>query len=294
MIRFQAPGPSSSARSRWPRQRRRLEQSGHRPCRNGDFPGAEQARGGIALDAYASHQHSNWRASCSSTTSWPKQNRNRHRPQLDPGISPPPGRGRLAIAQDRLEEASEMLLGAVAANPSVASSSVLLAIAYYQSGQYDAAMQSLEDGDRLDPNDPEIALVRTVIALNESQAGEAIRSARDAYRRYLRQGKVTSPLAAARGTGSYLFSAFSNLSLNDWGAPMATSPSIPSIRRASSTGLGAGDGAGDRWTGSVRDQREHPAGLDHRSVVDLGADALHRPRPAAVFDPVLGAGGFLR
>ncbi len=125
--------------------------------------------------------------------------------------------GRWLIQQGDLEGAKQQFLDAVAANPQVAESSLGLAITYYQNRQIDLARQALDDAERLDPDDPAVSLVRTVIALNESEAGEAIRAAKETYRRYLQRGRAFNTLASARSDGSYLFNAFDNLSLSDWG-----------------------------------------------------------------------------
>ena len=264
-----------------------------------DYPGAEQAHlNAIALDPYASHQHSNYARYLviHNKLDQAKQEIDIAR-QLDPGnFAALQVQGVWLIAQDRMEEAAEVLLSSVAANPSVSSSSVMLAIAQYQAGQVDAAMQSLDSGDRLDPNDPDIALVRTVIALNQSQAGEAIRSARDAYRRYLRQGKVTSPLAAARGTGSYLFSAFSNLTLNDWGRAYgdfafnpfdSSSQFYQAAAPVTAPVIDGSDQVKTNFSSALQGLAIDPLSVSGRSrYIDL----VRRP----FFDPVIGAGGIFR
>ena len=125
--------------------------------------------------------------------------------------------GRWLIQQGDLDGAKQQFLDAVAANPQVAESSLGLAITYFQNRQIDLARQALDDAERLDPDDPAVSLVRTVIALNESEAGEAIRAAKETYRRYLQRGRAFNTLASARSDGSYLFNAFDNLSLSDWG-----------------------------------------------------------------------------
>jgi predicted Zn-dependent protease len=264
-----------------------------------DYPGAERAnQRAIALDPYASHLHSNYARFLLIHNQLEKSKSELDlAKQLDPGnYAALQVEGVWLIAQGRMDEAVQTLLGSVAANPSVSSSSVMLAIAYYQSGQIDAAMQSLNAGDRLDPNDPDIALVRTVIELNRSQAGDAIRAARDAYRRYLRQGKVSSPLAAAKGSGSYLFSAFSNLSLNQWGrayGDFAFNPfdSSSQFYQASApvtspveNGLGQ---ESTNFNSVLQGLTIDPLSVAGRSRYD---DLVRRP----FFDPTIGVGGILR
>lgn len=125
--------------------------------------------------------------------------------------------GRWLLQSGDLEGAKEKFLDSVAANPLVADSSLALAIAYYQNREIEAALRALDDAERLNPEDPIVSLVRTVVALNESNAGEAVRAARETYRRYQRRGRAYTTLASTRGDGSYLFNAFDNLSLSDWG-----------------------------------------------------------------------------
>lgn len=125
--------------------------------------------------------------------------------------------GRYLLQSGDLAGAKEEFLAAVAANPLVSNSSLGLAIAHYQDREIDLALQALDDAERLDPEDPIVSLVRTVIALNESRAGEAIRAARETYRRYQRRGRAFTTLASTRSDGSYLFNAFDNLTLSDWG-----------------------------------------------------------------------------
>jgi tetratricopeptide (TPR) repeat protein len=125
--------------------------------------------------------------------------------------------GRWLIQKGDIEGAKREFLDAVAADPQVAESSLGLAITYYQNRQIELALQALDDAERLDPDDPAVPYVRTVIALNEANAGEAIRAAKETYRRYQQRGSAFNKLASARSDGSYLFSAFDNLSLSDWG-----------------------------------------------------------------------------
>jgi len=125
--------------------------------------------------------------------------------------------GRWLIQQGDLEGAKQEFLASVASNPLVADSSLGLAIAYYQNREIERALQALDDAERLNPEDPIISLVRTVFALNESNAGEAIRAARETYRRYQQRGRGYTTVASTRSDGSYLFNAFDNLSLSDWG-----------------------------------------------------------------------------
>ena len=86
--------------------------------------------------------------------------------------------GRWLIQRGDLDGAKVEFEKSVAANPQVSNSSLALAITYYQNREIEQALQALDDAERLDPDDPIVSLVRTVIALNESNAGEAIRAAK--------------------------------------------------------------------------------------------------------------------
>jgi tetratricopeptide (TPR) repeat protein len=125
--------------------------------------------------------------------------------------------GRWLAQQGRMAEARDAFLDAVVANPALSNSYLALAIAYYQQGEAARAEQALANADSLDPNDPLVPLVDTVIALDHAEADRAITSARESYRRYRKRGGVYNPLAATREGGSYLNAAFGELSLTDWG-----------------------------------------------------------------------------
>lgn len=124
-------------------------------------------------------------------------------------------RARLAIQEGRGEDAIAAGLGAVAAQPAAAESSIILAIAAWQEGDRIRALQELDAAQRLDPNDPVVPSIRTVIALDEARADDAIRAALEAERLY-RLNEGARRLAADRASGSYVVEAFSNIGLSDW------------------------------------------------------------------------------
>lgn len=117
--------------------------------------------------------------------------------------------------------ATETARRALAAQPAAAESSILLAIAAYQAGDRATAAQELDAAARLDPNDPSVPLIRTVIALDAGEADEAIRQAREAVRLSRLQGPMAAKLAANRRRGSYLADAFATLSLDGWARAVA-------------------------------------------------------------------------
>jgi Tfp pilus assembly protein PilF len=125
-------------------------------------------------------------------------------------------KGRVALQRGDNDAAREHFLNAVAANPLASVSTLGLAISYYEAGDLKRAQQSLDAAERLDPNDPIVPLVATVIALDHAEADAAIVNARKAYRRFKAAGGVYNPLAATQSGGSYMSAAFSELGLNDW------------------------------------------------------------------------------
>jgi hypothetical protein len=125
-------------------------------------------------------------------------------------------KGRWQIQRGELAEAKNTFLDSVAADPSVSESTQGLAIAYYEAGDVKRAQQQLNAAERLDPNDPLVPLIRTVIALDESEADTALINARESFKRYRARGGVYDALAQSRTDGSYLNAAFNKLSLGDW------------------------------------------------------------------------------
>ena len=126
-------------------------------------------------------------------------------------------RGRYEMQRGNMPAAIDDLLAGSVANPNVAQALLVLAAAYYENGEYDAAMQQLDAADRADPNDPVISQARTTIALDHYQADAAIEAAREGVRRMRERGIYTSPLSSGREAGSFLGDAFRFLQLNAWG-----------------------------------------------------------------------------
>ena len=125
--------------------------------------------------------------------------------------------GRLALQTDNIAEAQESLLKATTLNPAFSDSSTILAQTYSQQGEPGLARQALDNGARMDPNDPLIPLIGSVIASDQAQADQAIEYAREAIRLYrLRGGEGITGLASTRGGKNTLGSAFLNLGLDSW------------------------------------------------------------------------------
>ena len=100
--------------------------------------------------------------------------------------------------------------------PACSQGLLVAAIAYYQNGDEELAMQALDNADRLDPNDPVVASARTAIALDQYQADEAVLAARETVRRYRQRGGDYAGLAVNKEGGSYPAQAYRFLNLNEW------------------------------------------------------------------------------
>jgi len=126
-------------------------------------------------------------------------------------------RGRYELQMGEVKQALDSVLAASAANPASGNDLVLLAATYYENGDYAAAVQQLDNADRLDAFDPTSSLLRTIFALDHYEADQAILAAREAARRYRTRADYFSPIATTREGGSYVSSAFRFLTLNSWG-----------------------------------------------------------------------------
>lgn len=125
--------------------------------------------------------------------------------------------GRLALQKDSPAEAKESLLKATTLNPAYSDSSVILGQAYYQEGELAPARQALDNAGRMDPNDPLIPLIGSVIASDRAYADAAIEYAREAMRLYRqRGGEGITGLASTRGGNNTLGAAFADLGLSSW------------------------------------------------------------------------------
>jgi len=186
---------------------------------DGDPVGAEQAyRRAIALDPEDPVPHANYAILLLDNSRVEAGDAEADRAlALDPSFwAALLAKGRVELQRGDLPAAKEHFLNAVAANPLVSDSTVGLAIEYYEDGELKRAQQSLDAAERLDPEDPIVPLVKTVIALDQAEADEAIINARKAYQRFKKHGGIYNPLAATQAGGSYMSSAFEELGLRDW------------------------------------------------------------------------------
>ncbi|MCZ4094532.1 FecR domain-containing protein [Ensifer psoraleae] len=126
-------------------------------------------------------------------------------------------RGRYHLQNGDLDKAVNDLLAGATANPSYSNAQLLLAAAHYEKGDRIPAAQALDNADRLDPNDPVVSQVRTIIAIDEYDADAAIRYAQETMRRTRAKGGDTAALGANQDAGSTLNNAFRLQGLDAWG-----------------------------------------------------------------------------
>ncbi|RVI28823.1 FecR domain-containing protein [Sinorhizobium meliloti] len=126
-------------------------------------------------------------------------------------------RGRHHMQNGEADKAVEDLLAGSTANPAYSNAQLLLAAAHYEKGDRIPAAQALDNADRLDPNDPVVATVRTAIAIDAYDADAAIRNAQEALRRTRAKGGDTAALGANQEQGSTLNDAFRLQGLDAWG-----------------------------------------------------------------------------
>lgn len=128
------------------------------------------------------------------------------------------GMGLLALGRGHGERAVDWILRATTVDPGLAAANTQLGIAYYQSGHRRAAEQAFENAGRLDPRDPVPDLLQSVVAQERAEAGQAIRHARRAYRKYADwKNYSVETIASDRNGVINLGSAYANLGLAAWG-----------------------------------------------------------------------------
>jgi tetratricopeptide (TPR) repeat protein len=125
-------------------------------------------------------------------------------------------RGQLLLQQGETAKAIEEMLIGTTANPAFANGLFAQAVAYFQNGEQELAAQALDNADRLDPNDPLVAIGRTAIALDALEADKAILGARESLRRFRNRGGYYAPLAVNRRGGSFVAQAYRLIDLNEW------------------------------------------------------------------------------
>jgi tetratricopeptide (TPR) repeat protein len=126
-------------------------------------------------------------------------------------------RGRYLLQKGDMAGAIESILAGSAANPAYSNGLVAAAIAYYQNGEVELAEQAIDNADRLDPNDPVVAVLRTAMAIDQYKADDAVRFARESIKRSRSRGGDYAGLSATRQSGSYPADAYRFVGLHEWG-----------------------------------------------------------------------------
>jgi tetratricopeptide (TPR) repeat protein len=126
-------------------------------------------------------------------------------------------RGRYHMQTGELDKARQDLLAGTTANPAYAQALLLLSAAYYESGDREPAAQSMENADRLDPNDPATSSYKTVVAIDDYDAEAAIDAAQEMLARSRARGGHYAPVSANKEAGSVLNDVFRLQGLDAWG-----------------------------------------------------------------------------
>lgn len=126
-------------------------------------------------------------------------------------------RGYLLISRGKTTEGVQKLLGATAISPDSSDAQIALAVANYQAGDLGEAEQALDNADQFDADDPLTPTIRSIIAVDQYRADEAILSAREALRRRQARGGDFATIDANRQNGSFVGSSLRILGLDEWG-----------------------------------------------------------------------------
>ena len=97
-------------------------------------------------------------------------------------------RGRYHLQTGELDKAMQDLLAGSTANPAYSQALLLLAGGYYESGDREPAEQSIENADRLDPNDPVTSNFSAAVAIDDYDSDRAISSAQETLKRSRARG----------------------------------------------------------------------------------------------------------
>lgn len=126
--------------------------------------------------------------------------------------------GLIELFEGRPAQGVEQLKQASVADPSLLQIYTGLAFAHYQSGEFAEAGEALAQARRVDPDDPLPLSAGAIIALDQFEAGQAIRYSREALDRIRTVGSfAVENLASASSGLSSLGFAYVNLGMDDWG-----------------------------------------------------------------------------
>jgi len=128
------------------------------------------------------------------------------------------GLGFLDLFRGDPDSAAGEFLAAGAIDPELPGVNRNLAAAYYQTGRFEDAKKELDTARRFDPDDPIPDVMGSIMAVDQYEAGEAIRYAREGFQKTLRsESFAVETLANARSGSATLGNAYTNLGLYEWG-----------------------------------------------------------------------------
>ena len=126
-------------------------------------------------------------------------------------------RGRYHIQAGEIDKAVDDLLAGTTSDPAYSQGLLLLGAADYERGDREGADQAFDNAERLDPNDPASAFIRTAIAIDDFDSDRALASAQEALKRTRARGGDYAALSANKDAGSTLNDAFRLQGLDAWG-----------------------------------------------------------------------------
>ena len=137
------------------------------------------------------------------------------------------GLGLLELKRGNTQEAVESFLKASVIEPRYARVHMYTAVAYYQLGHTDRALEKLTRAKELDIHDPFPYMLASMIYGDHFEAGKAIEEGREAMRRmpYL---KSLNQIANDQKGSANLGSALAFFGLEEWAFKYAQNPIIPS------------------------------------------------------------------
>ncbi|OLP62220.1 hypothetical protein BJF93_18525 [Xaviernesmea oryzae] len=184
-----------------------------------DRAAADTLRQAIALDPKSANYHANL-----AIFYLDRRRVKDARKEIDAALAADPGldlmlvaRGRYHLQTGENDKALEDLLAGSVANPAYAQAQLLLAIAHYSRGERIAYEQAMDNAERIDPNDPAIASVRTAVAIQDYDSDQAIRQAQTYLKLERQRGGDFAALGAQQESGSVLKDAFALQGLGAWG-----------------------------------------------------------------------------
>lgn len=130
------------------------------------------------------------------------------------------GRGIMLLKQGETDSAVQDFLKATTLEPQFARVNVFLAIAYYQQGNHELALETLSYASELDDKDPLPYLLRSTILKESYEPYLALKASQKAVQR-LPNLKSLNQLADDRSGSNNLGAAVANFGMNEWALSIA-------------------------------------------------------------------------